>query len=49
VAETGFCRQKPNPIRNGVKYSWQQKMEAAAQDGAGWRQVVCMACVSDKA
>jgi len=24
----------------GYKYSW-RKMEAAAQDRAGWRQVVC--------
>ena len=27
----------------GYKYSW-RKMEAAAQDRAGWRQVVCRLC-----
>ena len=27
----------------GFKYSW-RKMEAAAQDRAGWRQVVCGVC-----
>jgi len=34
----------------GYKYSW-RKMEAAAQDRAGWRQVVCGLCStgSDKA
>ena len=34
----------------GYKYSW-RKMEAAAQDRAGWRQVVCVLCSteSDKA
>jgi len=33
----------------GYKYSW-RKMEAAAQDRAGWRQVVCGLCstMSDK-
>jgi len=34
----------------GYKYSW-RKMEAAAQDRDGWRQVVCGLCStgSDKA
>jgi len=34
----------------GYKYSW-RKMEAAGQDRAGWRQVVCDLCStrSDKA
>ena len=35
--------EKRSGERNVDKYSW-RKMEAAAQDRAGWRQVVCGLC-----
>jgi len=42
--------EKEMRTAGSYKYSW-RKMEAAAQDRAGWRQVVCGLCStgSDKA
>jgi len=45
--------EKRSGVRNGdsgIKYSY-RKMEAVAQDGTGWRKVVCGLCSagSDKA